>query len=273
MVVRAPDRALPTEDLVVPAPRRPDDYSHCAPLFEERGRLEPEDPRRGALRQELITEHLPLADHIARRFSGRGEPFEDLLQVARTGLIHAVDRFDASKGSDFLSFAVPTVMGEVRRHFRDTGWSMRVPRGLKDLQQTLAKATSALAHDLGRSPTPSEIAAHLGMDVETVREGLLAADAYRASSLDAPIGGGDDAQTIADQLADDSSEYTHTENRLLLEAALAKLPPRERDIVKMRFVDELTQSQIAAKIGVSQMQVSRLLSKTLERLRDHIVVD
>jgi RNA polymerase sigma-B factor len=162
-------------------------------------------------------------------------------------------------------------MGEVRRSFRDTAWSMRVPRGLKDLQQTLARAGSTLAHDLGRSPTPSELAAHLDLDVETVREGLLAADAYRASSLDAPIGGGDDAQTVADQLADDTSEYSKSEDRLMLKAALAELPPREREIVKMRFLDELTQSQIAEKIGVSQMQVSRLLSKTLERLRNHIV--
>jgi RNA polymerase sigma-B factor len=242
-------------------------------LFEERTKLDLEAFRSSALRDRLITEHLSLAEHIARRFSGRGEPFEDLVQVARTGLVHAVDRFDPGKGSDFLSFAVPTIMGEVRRHFRDTAWSMRVPRGLKDLQQTLTKASSTLAHDLGRSPTPSELAAHLEMDVETVREGLLAADAYRASSLDAPMGGGDDALTIADQLADDSSEYTKSEDRLMLRAALAELPPRERDIVKMRFIDELTQSQIAAKIGVSQMQVSRLLAKTLERLRDHIVVD
>jgi RNA polymerase sigma-B factor len=271
MAVRAPERVPATEDVVVPAPRRSDDYTHCVPLFAERGRLAAEDPRRSALRAELITEHLPLADHIARRFSGRGEPFEDLLQVACTGLIHAVDRFDPGRGSDFLSFAVPTIMGEVRRHFRDAAWSMRVPRSLKDLQQTLAKASSTLAHDLGRSPTPSELAEHLGTDVETVREGLLAADAYRASSLDAPIGGGGDTLTIADQLTDGKSEFTKSENRLLLKAALAELPPREREIVRMRFVDELTQSQIAERIGVSQMQVSRLLTKTLDRLRDHIV--
>jgi RNA polymerase sigma-B factor len=271
MAVRAPERVPLTEDVVVPEPRRSGEYAHCVPLFAERGSLAVEDPRRDALRAVLITEHLSLAEHIARRFSGRGEPFEDLLQVARTGLIRAVDRFDAGKGSDFLSFAVPTIMGEVRRYFRDTAWSMRVPRGLKDLQQTLARAGSTLAHDLGRSPTPSELAAHLDLDVETVREGLLAADAYRASSLDAPIGGGDDAQTVADQLADDTSEYSKSEDRLMLKAALAELPPREREIVKMRFLDELTQSQIAEKIGVSQMQVSRLLSKTLERLRNHIV--
>jgi RNA polymerase sigma-B factor len=271
MAVQALDRPPSTEAPEIPAPRRSDNYAHCAPLFEERGRLDPDDPRRGDLRRTLITEHLSLAEHIARRFSGRGEPFEDLLQVARTGLIHAVDRFDPGQGHVFLSFAVPTIMGEVRRHFRDTGWSMRVPRGLKDLQQTLAKASSTLGHDLGRSPTPSELAAHLDLDVETVREGLLATEAYRASSLDAPVRGADESLTIADQLADDDSEFTKSEDRLMLNAALAELPPRERDIVRMRFIDELTQSQIAEKIGVSQMQVSRLLAGTLEKLRNHIV--
>ncbi|GLY42962.1 hypothetical protein Amsp01_089850 [Amycolatopsis sp. NBRC 101858] len=129
-----------------------------------------------------------------------------------------------------------------------------------------------MSHDLGRSPTPSELATHLELDVDTVREGLLAADAYRASSLEAPIGGGDDALTIADQLTDDTSEYTKSDDRLMLKGALAELSPRDRDIVRMRFVDELTQSQIAERIGVSQMQVSRLLARALEQLRNHIVI-
>ncbi|MFG1644270.1 SigB/SigF/SigG family RNA polymerase sigma factor [Amycolatopsis sp. NPDC049252] len=257
----------------MPAPRRPGDYTHCAPLFEERTKLGLEDFRTSALRDRLITEHLSLAEHIAQRFSGRGEPFEDLLQVARTGLIRAVDRFDPGKGSDFLSFAVPTIMGEVRRHFRDTAWSMRVPRGLKDLQQKLAEARNTLAHDLGRSPTAGELAIHLDLDVDTVRDGLLAAEAYRTTSLDTPAHGDGDARTIADRIADDGSEFTKTDDRLVLNGALATLPPREREIVKMRFVDELTQSQIGEKIGVSQMQVSRLLGKALERLRNHIVAD
>jgi RNA polymerase sigma-B factor len=270
MAVCAPVRVASSEELSVPGPRRPEDYTHCVPLFIERERLERDDPERNALRRQLITEYLPVAENIARRFSGRGEPFDDLVQVARTGLIRAVDRFDAGKGSDFLSFAVPTIMGEVRRHFRDTTWSMRVPRSLKELQQTLGKAAGVLAHDLGRSPTPSELAAHLEIDVETVREGLLAADAYRASSLDAPTHG--DA-TFGEQLAEAGSEFTKSDDRLVLEAALATLPPRERAIVKMRFVDELTQSEIATRIGVSQMQISRLLAKSLEKLRDHIVTD
>jgi RNA polymerase sigma-B factor len=271
MAVQELDRAPSTEQPAVPGPRQPEDYAHCAPLFEERGRLEPADPRRGELRRRLITEHLSLAEHIARRFSGRGEPFEDLLQVARTGLIHAVDRFDPGQGHVFLSFAVPTIMGEVRRHFRDTTWSMRVPRGLKDLQQTLAKASTTLANDLGRSPTTTELAAHLELDVETVRDGLLAAEAYRSASLDAPVRASDATVTVADQLVGDDSEFTKSDDRLMLKAALAELPPREREIVKLRFIDELTQSQIARKIGVSQMQISRLLAGTLEKLRNHVV--
>ncbi len=255
----------------MPAPRSRDNYAHCAPLFEQRDD-QLEDFRRSELRDRLITEHLTLAENIAKRFSGRGEPFDDLLQVARTGLIHAVDRFDPSRGSDFLAFAVPTIMGEVRRYFRDTGWSMRVPRGLKDLQQALSKATGTLTHELGRSPTPSELATHLDIDVETVREGLLAAEAYHPASLDAPARGTDDTTTVGDGLAVEDSELARSDDHLTLQVALAELPPRERAIVKMRFVDELSQSQIAQRIGVSQMQVSRLLAKSLGQLRDRVVI-
>ncbi|WP_410586322.1 SigB/SigF/SigG family RNA polymerase sigma factor [Amycolatopsis sp. lyj-23] len=221
----------------------------------------------------MITEHLPVAEHIARRFSGRGEPFDDLLQVARTGLIRAVDRYDADRGADFLSFAVPTIMGEVRRHFRDTGWSMRVPRALKELQQKLSAATDTLAHDLGRAPTPSELAAHLGMDVDFVREGLLAAEAYRPHSIDAPVRSAEDTVTVADHLAAEEPGFARFDDHDALQAAMATLPDRERAIVRMRFVDELTQREIAQRIGVSQMQVSRLLAKTLEHLRVHMVAE
>ena len=270
MTVCAPDHAPANDALTVPTPRRSNEYAHCAPLFHERSRLDAEDPRRAALRERLITEHLPLAEHIARRFSGRGEPFEDLLQVARTGLIRAVDRYAADRGSDFVSFAVPTIMGEVRRHFRDVGWSMRVPRTLKDLKQKLAKASDVLAHELGRAPTPSELARHLDMDAETVREGLLAAQAYRATSLDTPARDGEEDFAAAARLAEDDTGFERFENHIALRAALATLEPRERAIVKMRFADELTQSQIAQRVGVSQMHVSRLLARTLEQLRQHI---
>ncbi len=164
-------------------------------------------------------------------------------------------------------------MGEVRRHFRDTGWSMRVPRSLKDLKQKLGEASDTLAHDLGRAPTPSELATHLNMDVELVREGLLAAQAYRATSIDAPARGAEDPVTIADQVAVDDSGFGSFDNRVALQAAMARVPPRERAIIKMRFFDDLTQSEIAERVGVSQMQVSRLLVKPLEQLRRHIATD
>ncbi|OXM59103.1 SigB/SigF/SigG family RNA polymerase sigma factor [Amycolatopsis vastitatis] len=273
MVVRAPERNPSAETPNLPSQRRSNDYAHCIPLFAEQSRLADEDARRSELRLRLITEHLSLAEHIAQRFSGRGEPFDDLLQVARTGLIHAVDRYNPEQGTDFLSFAVPTIMGEVRRHFRDTGWSMRVPRTLKDLKHTLSKASDTLAHDLGRAPTPSEIAAHLDMDIDVVREGLLAAEAYRAHSINTPARGAEDTVTVADQLAAEEPGFAHCENHVTLQAAMATLPARERAIVKMRFVDELTQSQIAQRIGLSQMQVSRLLAKTLEQLRERIVTE
>ncbi|WP_410567288.1 SigB/SigF/SigG family RNA polymerase sigma factor [Amycolatopsis sp. cmx-4-61] len=263
--------APPVDSVVVTAPRRSGDYGHCAELFAERARLAPDDPRRAHLRNRLIAAYLPVAGNVAARFRGRGESLDDLVQVARTGLIRAVDRFDPGHGSDFLAFAVPTIMGEVRRHFRDSGWSMRVPRGLKDLHQALAKAADTLSHELGRAPTPREIARHLDLDLDTVREGLLAADAYRPASLDAPRGG--DTQSFADQLADDEAPYSRFDDREALGRALSVLSARDRDIVRMRFLDELSQSEIAARIGVSQMQVSRLLTKALEKLRAHLVAD
>ncbi len=263
--------APPVDSVVVPAPRRSGDYGHCAELFAERAALAADDPRRAHLRNRLIAEYLPVAGNIAARFNGRGEPLDDLVQVARTGLIRAVDRFDPSHGSDFLAFAVPTIMGEVRRHFRDSSWSMRVPRGLKDLHQALAKAADTLSHEFGRAPTAREIARHLDLDLDTVREGLLAAEAYRPVSLDAPRGSDDATQSFADQLADDKAPYSRFDDSEALGRALSVLSARDRDIVRMRFVDELSQSEIAARIGVSQMQVSRLLAKALEKLRAHLV--
>lgn len=197
-----------------------------------------------------------MAEHDIRRFSGRGEPFDDLLQVARTGLIRAVDRYDPDRGADFLSFAVPTIMGEVRRHFRDTGWSMRVPRALKDLQQKLSTATDILAHDLGRAPTPSELAAHLGIAVEFVREGLLATEAYRPHSIGAPVRGAEDTVTAADQLAVEESGFTRFDNHDAVQAAMATLPTRERAIIRMRFVDELPPTRdCAAERGVANARI------------------
>jgi len=250
-----------------PLLRRPDEYAHCDPLFEELGTLDPADPRRDQLRARLVTELLPLAEHIATRFAGRGEPREDLVQVARIGLINAVDRFDPTRGHDFLSFAVPTIMGEVRRHFRDTGWAVRVPRRLKELHLSLTQGTAELSQRLGRAPTPSELAQHLRLDVDEVREGLLAGNAYQALSVDKPVH--DDAETLslADTIGSEDNDLVMVENHEALQPLLAELPKRERAILVMRFFGGLTQTQIAERVGISQMHVSRLLSQTLELLR------
>lgn len=246
--------------------RRSGEYAHCDPLFDELGTLDPEDPRREELRATLVTELLPLAEHIATRFAGRGEPREDLVQVARIGLINAVDRYDALRGYDFLSFAVPTIMGEVRRHFRDTGWAVRVPRRLKELHMTLSHGVAELSQRIGRAPTPTELAQHLDLDIDEVREGLMAGNAYQALSVDKPVHD-DDALSLADTIGSDDPSLALVENHEALQPLLEELPRRERAILVMRFFGGMTQTQIADRVGISQMHVSRLLSQTLELLR------
>ncbi|MBN6035296.1 SigB/SigF/SigG family RNA polymerase sigma factor [Amycolatopsis sp. 195334CR] len=227
-----------------------------------------DDPRRGEVRDKLVTGYLPLAEHIAQRFAGRGVAKEDLVQVARVGLINAVDRFDAERGFDFLSFAVPTVMGEVRRHFRDTGWVIRVPRRLKELHLTISNASTELAQRLGRAPTPSELASHLGIDKDEVYEGLEAGNAYHSMSLDEVLSGDTDNVSLGDTLGEEDSALADVENHEMLQPLIRDLPERERKILALRFVHNLTQTQIAEKIGVSQMHVSRLLARTLTQLRE-----
>lgn len=248
--------------------RQVDDYAHCEPLFEELSSLPEDSPRRQDLRARLVTELLPLAEHIATRFSGRGEPREDLVQVARIGLINAVDRFDPGRGHDFLSFAVPTVMGEVRRHFRDTGWSVRVPRRLKELHVSLSQGTAALSQRLGRAPTPTELAEYLDLEVNDVREGLLAGQAYQTLSVDKPVHeNATEALSLADTIGEEDHDMALVETHEALQPLLRELPKRERAILVMRFFGGYTQTQIAERIGISQMHVSRLLSQTLEQLR------
>lgn len=245
-------------------------YEHLTPLFHEFAGLSDDDPRRNRLRDELVTGHLPVAQHIARRFAHRGEPQDDLEQVATVGLINAVDRFEPDRGSDFLSYAVPTITGEVRRHFRDQAWSMRVPRRLKDLHVSIGAAVSELSQRLGRAPRPSEIAAHLQCTTEEVLEGLEAAGAYRSASLDEVLTADDDSsgQTVAGALGEADASLDQVEYRESLRPLLESLPERERTILKLRFFGNLTQTQIAAQVGISQMHVSRLLAQTLTRLRD-----
>lgn len=242
-------------------------YDELAPLFVELASVSEQDPRRAELRSKLVTEHLPVAEHIARRFSHRGESQEDLTQVATLGLINAVDRFDPNRGVDFLSYAVPTIMGEVRRHFRDTGWAVRMPRRLQELHLSVSSAISTLSQELGRAPTPTELAEHIGISRNDVYRGLEAGNAYRSASLDELLTDTDEIP-LGNAIGETDSELAEVENREAIRPLLAELDERERRILVMRFFRSMTQTQIAEQIGISQMHVSRLLSRTLASLRD-----
>lgn len=250
---------------------RESDYAHLAPLFAEFASLPPDDPGRAGLRQKLVTGYLPVAQHIARRFAGRGEPVDDLEQAGTVGLLNAVDRFEPKRGVDFLSYAVPTITGEIRRHFRDRTWSMRVPRRLKDLQSAINSAVGPLSQELGRAPRPSEIAMRIGIPTAEVVEGLDAQHAYRSTSLDELVAGAD--TTLTDTLGSADAELEKVEYRETLAPLLEELPERERMILLLRFFGNLTQTQIADRVGISQMHVSRLLSQTLAQMRRRIMED
>ncbi|MDT7607198.1 MAG: polymerase sigma-B factor [Pseudonocardiales bacterium] len=249
---------------------RDSEYAHLVPKLTEYAQLDGTDPRRESLREELVTGYLPVAQHIARRFANRGEPLDDLIQVATVGLINAVDRFEPDRGSDFFSFAVPTISGEVRRHFRDQGWSMRVPRRLKDLHVSINAAVAELSQSLGRAPRPSELAEKLGLPTNEVLEGLAAGQAYRGSSLDEILSGDQSGTTLGDLLGEADAELERVDYQQSLQPLLAELPDRERTILMLRFFGNKTQTQIADQVGVSQMHVSRLLAQTLARMRDRL---
>ncbi|GAB20317.1 putative RNA polymerase sigma factor [Gordonia effusa NBRC 100432] len=195
------------------------------------------------------------------------------MQVARIGVVNAVDRFDPEVGAEFLSFAVPTVMGEVRRHFRDNTWSIRVNRRAKDTAQAIARGTDDLIQTLGRSPKPSELAAHLDLPVEDIVDGLIARSAHTASSLDSPQADGDEGRALKDTLGDEDREISRINDFVTLRPAIDALPDRERKIVALRFFESKSQSEIAAEVGISQMHVSRLLSSTLRKLRESVQGD
>jgi RNA polymerase sigma-B factor len=217
------------------------------------------------LRDQLVEAHLGLAHQLARRFTNRGESLDDLVQVASVALIKSVDRFDPDRGVEFSTFATRTIIGELKRHFRDKGWSVRAPRRIQELYLELGQVIDSLSQQLGRPPTVAEMAHTTGATEEAVLEALEAGRSYRASSIDAP-----DRQegTISDRLGGPDAGFEGAEDRLLLVRSLARLPDRERTILQLRFVQGLTQSEIAAQIGVSQMHVSRLLSTSLAKLRE-----
>ncbi|MGO8852567.1 RNA polymerase sigma factor SigF [Mycobacterium sp.] len=251
---------------------RPNEYADVRDMFRELASVAADPMEFQRQRDKIVERCLPLADHIARRFEGRGEPRDDLVQVARVGLVNAVVRFDVEAGTDFVSFAVPTIMGEVRRHFRDNSWSVKVPRRLKELHLRLGAATAELSQRLGRAPTATELAAELGMDRAEVVEGLVAGSSYNTLSIDSGGGGSDDeeARAIADTLGDVDTGLDQIEDRESLRPMLEALPERERTVLVLRFFESMTQTQIAERVGISQMHVSRLLAKSLTRLRDQL---
>jgi RNA polymerase sigma-B factor len=216
-------------------------------------------------RDELAALFLPLAEYLARRFYGRGEPLEDLIQVANIGLIKAIDRFDTERGVKFSTYATATVVGELKRHFRDKGWALRVPRRLQEAGMSVGRAVTDLSQELGRAPTVGEIAARTGLSEEEVLEGMETAQAYTAASLDAPTD--EEGATEADRLGEEEEAFELLEGWTSVAPAIRELPRRERNILYLRFFRGLTQTQIAEELGISQMHVSRLLSRTLEELR------
>ncbi len=241
----------------------------AAALF---ARMADEPEARLRLREQMIEAGLPFAVRLARHYQGRGEPFEDLVQVASIGLIKAIDGYDPARGP-FSHYAGPTVRGEVRKHFRDRGWSVRVPRRLQELKMEMSRAHQTLTHQLGRAPTVVELAGHLGVDDEQVIEGMDLAHAYRPVSLDAPVAGQEDGTALGAVLGARDPAVESLDDRMTLAELVPLLPEREQRILHMRFSGNMTQSQIATDIGISQMHVSRLLAQTLAWLREAMMGD
>ncbi|HYI45650.1 MAG TPA: RNA polymerase sigma factor SigF [Actinomycetota bacterium] len=220
-------------------------------------------------RSKLVNQHIGLVEFLARRFRNRGEPLEDLVQVGTIGLLKAIDRFDLDREVEFSTYATPTIVGELKRHFRDKGWAVRVPRRLQELHLELTKVVSHLGQELGRSPTVEEIAKAAGATEEEVLEGLEIAQAYNFTSIDAPIDAGDGGSTsFAEQLGAEDEHLENLEYRASLAPEMQKLPEREQQILYLRFFKGQTQSEIADRLGISQMHVSRLLNRTLIQLRE-----
>jgi RNA polymerase sigma-B factor len=254
-----------------PANDRSTDRAYARELFVELNELPEDDPKRAKMRDELVSLHMPLVEYLARRFRNRGEPLDDLVQVATIGLIKSIDRFDTDRGVEFSTYATPTIVGEIKRHFRDKGWAIRVPRRLQELKLALTKTTGELSQQLGRAPTIAELAQSLGMSEEEVLEGLESANAYAAVSLDAPEGSDEGGGAVSDTLGEYDEALDRVEYREALKPLLDQLPVREKKILMLRFFGNMTQSQIATQLGISQMHVSRLLARTLTQLREGLL--
>ena len=249
---------------------RPDrDHGQAINLLIELHQLEPDDPRRAGLRERLVELHMPLVVYLARRFSGRNEPMNDLVQVGAIGLIKAIDRFDPDRKLEFSTYATPTILGEIKRHFRDTGWLVHVPRRAQELQTTLNAARADLSQELGRAPTVKELAERVEIDEEIVLEALDVGRAYSGVPLDVLAAPG---ETVPEHpmLGVLDEGFEQVEQRELLRKAIANLPENEREILLLRFIASKTQTEIASIVGVSQMQVSRLVARGLRRLRESL---
>jgi RNA polymerase sigma-B factor len=244
-----------------------DERAQAGEMLAELHELPEDSERRRRLRDQLVELHMPLVVYLARRFTGRNEPMNDLVQVGAIGLIKAIDRFDPSRGLEFSTYATPTILGEIKRHFRDTGWLIHVPRRAQEMQTTLNAARADLSQELGRAPTVKELSERIGADEDTVLEALDAARAYSGVPLDVLAAPG---ETVPEHpmLGVIDEGFEQVEQRALLREAIGKLPEAEREILLLRFIANKTQTEIAAIVGVSQMQVSRLVARGLKRLRE-----
>ncbi len=238
-----------------------DRRSAAAETLRELVALPAGDPRRPALREKVVEAHLPLVRYLAARYRHLGEPLDDLVQVGTIGLIYAVDRYDPSRGTELVSFATPTILGEIKRYFRDRTWAVRVPRRLQELQKGLTDARSELGQQLGRAPTVCEIAGHLGIEQEDALEALEAQQAYNAVSFDGPV------EVVSSAVGTEDTALEDVVDRESLRPLLYRLPAREKRILVLRFFRGLSQSEIAEEMGISQMHVSRLLARTVDELR------
>jgi RNA polymerase sigma-B factor len=248
-----------------------DEFADVVDMVAELRQLSADSDAYDRQQERIVLLCCPLADRLARRFDGRGESLDDLVQVARVGLIQAIHRFDPDKGASFVAFAVPTIVGELRRHFRDFGWKVHVPRRIRDIRIQIRSATIELTQRLGRSPDDEELAAVLGVERERIEEGRLAAQAYQPQSLDTPMVRADEqSQVLSDVLGDIDAAFDRITDRESVKPALEALPDREKRILFLRFFASKTQSQIADTVGISQMHVSRILERTLREVREQV---
>ena len=221
-------------------------------------------------REQLIVSHLNLVRFLASKFKNRGESLDDLIQVGTIGLIKAIDRFEPERGLEFTTYATPTIMGEIKRHFRDKGWSVRVPRRLQELSAKVNQATDELTCDLQRSPSVDEIAKYLDVSVDEVLEAMESSSAYSSVPLESGSSENEDAPSVLDRYATEDKDLVASDDRMVIQEAISSFSPREQEVLTMRFKDGLTQVEIANRLGVSQVQVSRFLRRTLKKVQDHI---